>query len=195
MLKTWRPVSLLCTDYKIIAKVLSNRLKGCMDTIVHTSQTYCVPEWAIMDNLFLIRDIIDLSKLQELDVELFSINQEKAFDRVDHSYLFKTLKVFGFGKKFISYIKLLYAGATVLLKVGRGLSRPVPVQRGIRQGCPFSGMLYALAIEPLLHHLRQGLSGLTLAEDITNIVSLSAYADDIIVFIKSQNYIQILKKA
>ena len=126
LLKNWRPVSLLCTGYKIIAKILSNRLKGCMDLIVHPSQTYCVPERTIMDNLFLIRDVIDLSKLQELDVGLFSIDQEKAFDRVDHSYLFKTLKVFGFGEKFISYINLLYTGATVLLKVGGGLSRPVP---------------------------------------------------------------------
>ena len=55
-------------------------------------------------------------------------------------------------------------------------------------------MLYALAIEPLLHQLRQGLSGLTLVESTTNTVSLSAYADDVIVFIKSQNDIQILKQ-
>ena len=131
---------MLRTDYKIIAKCLSNRLKGCMDTIVHISQTYCVPERTIMYNLFLIRDIIDLSKLQELDVGLFSIDQEKAFDRVDHPFLFKTLDVFGFG--IISWINLLYTGATVLLKVGGGLSRPVPVQRGIRQGC----MLWLLSL-------------------------------------------------
>lgn len=52
-----------------------------------------------MDNLFLIRDIIELFKLKELDVELFSIDQEKAFDTVDRCYLFKTIEAFGFVKK------------------------------------------------------------------------------------------------
>lgn len=63
-----------------------------------------------MDNLFLIRDLIDLSKFQDLDFGLFSIDQEKAFDRVDHNYLLKTLEAFGFGETFISCIKLLYSG-------------------------------------------------------------------------------------
>ena len=73
--------------------------------------------------------------------------------------------MFGFGKSFISWIELMYSRATVLLKVGGGgFSRPVSVQRGIRQGCPLSGMLYALAIEPLLHKLRQSFSGLNLAD-------------------------------
>lgn len=77
LLKNWRPVSLLCTDYKIMAKYFSNRLKECMDTVIHYSQTYCVPGRTIMDNLFLIRDIIDISKLHELNVGLFSIDKRK----------------------------------------------------------------------------------------------------------------------
>ncbi len=51
-LKNWRPVSLLCTDYIILAKCLANRLKQYLDTIIHSDQTYCVPERSIMDNLF-----------------------------------------------------------------------------------------------------------------------------------------------
>lgn len=194
LLKNWRPVSLLCTDYKIVAKCLSNRLKEIMDMVVHNSQTYCVPGRTIMDNLFLTRDIIELSKLQELNVGLFSIDQEKAFDRIDHRYLFSTLEAFGFGKKFISWIKLLYFGATVMLKVGGGLSRPVPVQRGIRQGCPLSGMLYALAIEPLLNQLRQGLTGLAFSEDARKSISLSAYADDVTVLVTSQDDVHVLEQ-
>ena len=194
LLQNWRPVSILCTDYKILAKVLSNRLKECLDVVVHASQTYCVPERTIMDNLFLLRDIIDSSKSQELDMGLFSLDQEKAFDRGDHKYLFKTLKAFGFEKRFISWIELMYSRATVLLKVGGGLSRPVPVQRGIRQGCPLSGMLYALAIEPLLHKLRQSLTGLHMADSTNNTFSVSAYADDITVVIKCQNDIRFLEQ-
>lgn len=63
-------------------------------------------------------------------------DQEKAFHRVDHYYLFSILEVFSSGKTLTIWIRLLYSGTTVIVKVGEGLSRPVPIQRGIRQGCP-----------------------------------------------------------
>ena len=130
-LKNWRPVALLCADYKIFAKVLSNRLKSHLDSIVHKDQTCCVPGRSITDNLFLIRDMLDLSRCSNVNFGLVSLDQEKAFDRVDHEYLFKVM--FGFGKSFLTYVKLLYAGASCMVKVGVGLSRPVWVRRGIRQ--------------------------------------------------------------
>lgn len=78
---------------------------------------------------------------------LFSIDQEKAFDRVDDNSLFKTFEAFRFGETFISCMRLLYAGASGLLKVGGGLSPPVPLYRGVRQG--------RYSHEPLLLQLRQ----------------------------------------
>lgn len=75
----------------------------------------------------------------------------------------------------------MYSGASVLLKVGGGLSHPVPVQLGIGQGCLPSGMIYALAIEPLLNKLRNGLSEVSFSEKMLHNVSLSAHADDITV--------------
>ena len=102
-------------------------------------QTYCIPGRSIKDNLFLIRDMVDVSKVFGLDIGLISIDQEKAFDRVDHGYLFRMLNAFGLGDGFISWARLLYTRVACLVKVGRGLSRPVSVQRGIRQGCPLSG--------------------------------------------------------
>lgn len=49
----WRPVSLLCTDYKLLSKVLANRVKMVMDQIVHPVQTYCVPGRSIVNNVSL----------------------------------------------------------------------------------------------------------------------------------------------
>lgn len=84
-----------------------------------------------------------------MSVGLLSLDQEKAFDRVDHNYLFNILKAFGFGESFINWVKLLYKDAACIVKVGGGLSCPILVTRGIRQSCPLSGQLYSLAIEPL----------------------------------------------
>ncbi|KAK3555339.1 hypothetical protein QTP86_014932, partial [Hemibagrus guttatus] len=89
LLKNWRPVALLCSDYKILLKCLANRLKQCMHTIVHNNQSYCIPNHTIMDNLFLVRDVIDLCRLNSCDLGFLSLDQEKAFDRAYHDYLFQ----------------------------------------------------------------------------------------------------------
>ena len=84
-------------------------------------------------------------------------------------------------------VRLLYRDAQCVVKVGGGLRCPVKIQRGIRQGCPISGQLYSLAVEPLLAMLRTKLSGI-LFPDLCHRPQLvvSTYANDIRVFIKSQ---------
>ncbi len=149
-----------------------------------------------MDNLFLIRDVIDFNQFDNVDLGVLSLDQEKAFDRVNHRYLFEVLRNFGFGKDFISYIQLLYSEVSAIVKAGGGLSAPVPVLKGIRQGCPLSGQLYSLVIEPLLCRLRKNLSGIHFP-DVNNMyrISISAYADDVTVFISDQNDVNILIEA
>ncbi len=71
-----------------------------------------------MDNLFLLREAVDLSFKENINMGFLSIDQEKAFDRVDHGYLFSALSSFGFGERFISWVKLLYQDVSVLVKVG-----------------------------------------------------------------------------
>ncbi len=119
-------------------------------TIIHKDQSYCIKDRCISDNLHLVRDVIDYAFKNNIDMGLLSLDQEKAFDRVDHQFLFRVLKAFGFGDTFVAMIKLLYNDATCMVKMSGGLSVPVRVQRGIRQGCPLSGQLYSLVIEPLL---------------------------------------------
>ena len=100
LLKNWRPVTLLCTDYKLLSKVLTNKLRNFMDLIIDRDQSYCVPERSIMDNLFVIWFLLDVCKLYNIDFGIVSLDQEKAFDRVDHSFLFSTLRAFGFENSF-----------------------------------------------------------------------------------------------
>lgn len=126
-------------------------------------------------------------------MRILSLDQEKAFDRVDHGYLFSVLSCFG--EKFISWIKLLYHDVSTLVKVGGGLSASIPVRRGIRQGCPLSGQLYSIVIEPLLRRIRKNLNGFSIPNYINcDKIVLSAYADDITVFIHGEDDVNNLKK-
>ncbi len=129
----------------------------------------------------------------ENDLGLISLDQEKAFDRVEHAYLYDLLKAFGFGDGFISWVNLLYNEAECMVKIDGGLSVPIKVKRGIRQGCPLSGQLYSLVIEPLLCKLRERLTGLHIeGSNNLNDVKLSAYADDVTVIIRNSEDIKVV---
>lgn len=163
--------------------------------MIAPDQSYCVPGRSILDNLFLIRDVFEVCKLYGTNTGIISIDQEKAFDRVDHGFLFSTLQVFGVGDNFLTWIKLLYSEACCTVKVGGGLSSPIPVKRGIRQGCPLSGQLYSLVIEPLLNKLRSRLKGFSLTNSaLISPIVVSAYADDINIFVQDQEDVHELKK-
>lgn len=100
-LKNWRPIPLINVDYKICSKAITLRLSKVLDAVVSPDQTCSVPGRSILSNVTLLRDVLDyIERTGETGI-LISLDQEKAFDRVDHSFLFSLLARFGFGPDFI----------------------------------------------------------------------------------------------
>ena len=85
-ISNWRPVSLLNTDYKILAKVIANRLKSVISDVVRHDQCYAVPGRSIHDNLNVIRDSIMYANHLNIPLALCNHDQKKVFDCVDHEY-------------------------------------------------------------------------------------------------------------
>ncbi|KAJ3607022.1 hypothetical protein NHX12_026537 [Muraenolepis orangiensis] len=110
-----------------LSKALANRLREVMDQVVHRDQAYCVPGRSIVDNVCLIRDVLEVSASLGLDTGLISIDQEKAFDRVGHRYLWKVMESFGFSAGLIARIKVLYQDIESVLKFNGGLCAPFKV--------------------------------------------------------------------
>ena len=111
-LKFYRPISLLNTDYKIIAKTLANRLKCVLPHIIHPDQSYGIPGRTIQDNIIFTNAMFSYIEQKNIPAIYLNIDQEKAFDRVPHQYLFETIEKFGFGNNFIKWIKILYNSMT-----------------------------------------------------------------------------------
>ncbi len=111
-----------------------------------------------------------------------SIDAEKAFDRVEWQYLFSTLESFGFGAKFLGWVNLLYTHPTASVLTNSVLSQPFELGRGMRQGCPLSPFIFALALEPLAAALRKdpNFPGIQIGDSTHK---LMMYADDTLVFI------------
>ena len=104
----WRPISLLNVDLKIISKALSERLKKVLPLLISPSQTAYVKNRFIGESGRLISDILDVSNIEKLGGYLLTIDIEKAFDSLDHTFLFNVLKKFGFGDDFVDWVKILY---------------------------------------------------------------------------------------
>ncbi|TWW57318.1 Transposon TX1 uncharacterized 149 kDa protein ORF 2 [Takifugu flavidus] len=131
-IKNWRPVSLLCMDYRILSKTLASRLREAMEQIIHRDQTYCVPGRFIVVNVHLIRDVLEVSRSLDVDTGLISLDQEKAFDRVEHAFLWKVMERFRFSPGFIAMIRVLYCDIASMLKFNGSLCAPFRVRRGVR---------------------------------------------------------------
>lgn len=187
-LSNWRPITLLNVDYKILAKAITLRLRGVMASVVHPDQTCGVQGRTCALNLCLIRDVLSKAEEQNVPVALLSLDQEKAFDRTSHNFLFSVLERLNFGPLFVGLVKLLYEKAVSRVCVNGFLSRPVQQAGGVRQGCPFSPLLYLLTIEPLAASLRadRGLKGFHVPGGKGSKAFVSLYADDLNLFLTDE---------
>ncbi|CAM2114270.1 unnamed protein product [Caretta caretta] len=149
------PVSLLSMNYKIVVKAISLRLGSVLADMINPDQTYTILDHSIFDNLFLVRDLLELRCRDSLSFALLSLDQ-KAFNRVDHGYLLNTLRAFGFRPQFVGFLRVLYASAECLVKLNWTLTEPVSFGR---------------------------LTGLVLREPELRLVLL-AYADDVLLVVQ-----------
>ena len=111
---------MLNVDYKILTKVLVNRLKPLMSTVVHSDQCCSVPGQSNDDNATILQDITDYLAVHENQACAFiSIDQEKAFGYVDWDFLDRVSDKMNFGPKFRSAI------------LSNGYVSPSQVERGV----------------------------------------------------------------
>lgn len=179
-LRNWRPISLLNVDYKIVAKALGGRLSGVMGEVTESDQTCGIPGRSIFENLNFVRDMLcDIERLGQGGVVL-SLDQEKAFDRVDRGFLNRVLECFGFGDSFRGWMRVLYEGASARVICNGALTGNIVLGKGIRQGCPLSPMLYVLVAEVLACNIRaaEGVRGFLIPGSGGRESKIVQYADD-----------------
>ena len=180
----YRPITLLCSAYKLMTKTLTARLNNVMSSISSPSQTGIKGRYIGMS----IRTMLDSMRFltqTKTPAGILLLDQEKAFDKVDWLYLRRVLERLGFGPAFLSWIRVLYSTPTSRLKVNCSLSDSIHLQRGVRQGDPLSPLLFVLAMEPLVCAIEQDptIAGIELPDRSS--LKNGAYADDLAVFISS----------
>ena len=117
--------------------------------MVHPDQTCLVRGRSISFNVVMLRDILDYIERTDEAAILVSLDQEKASECVDRSFLSNLLCHLGFGPIFPKWISILYEGAFMQIILNGWLTEEIPLCHGIRQGDPKSPLLYVICVEAL----------------------------------------------
>lgn len=183
LIDNWRPISLLNNDYKLFAIVFAKRFKSVLDSIIDENKSGFMSNRHISNNITLVFDLIDYSELISEDSFILFLDFYKAFDTVEHPFIFYCLERFGFGTSFCNAMKTLYANGNSSMKLSDGTTQRFCLERGIRQGCPVSVYLFLIVAHVFCHFIKSNnLEGISITG--RNII-LSQLADDTTLFLKN----------
>uniref|UniRef100_A0A3Q2ZDV5 Reverse transcriptase domain-containing protein n=1 Tax=Kryptolebias marmoratus TaxID=37003 RepID=A0A3Q2ZDV5_KRYMA len=187
LLDNLRPITLLNNDYKLLTHIFANRLKSGIYQIISDTQSGFIKGHSMHSNIRLILDLIDYNHLLENEGFVLFLDFYKAFDMIEHEFMFKTLDLFGFGNKCINVIKTFYKDTNSSVCLPHGTSQRFSINKGIKQGCPISPLLFIAAAEMLSISIKNAQFGklLVLGKEF----SISQLADDTTLFLKNLNEI------
>ena len=176
-LKNWRPITLLNTDYKIIARILGTRLQTVLPYIIDEDQTGYISGRYIGQNIRIIEDILYFVEKEKLPGIIMTIDFEKAFDSINWNFIIKALELFNIGPYFCKWVKIMYTNICSTVINNGFICKWFYPTRGIRQGCPLSAYLFIIAAEILACKIRQdkNIGGINVGKKI---IKISQLADD-----------------
>jgi hypothetical protein len=187
----FRPISLCNVVYKIIAKILVSRLRPLLHKLISPCQSAFIPGRWVAENEVIVQELLHSFKQRKVKGGMMAIklDLQKAYDKVNWSFLQTVLRNFGFKETFIAWIMECVTSVSFKLLINGGLTDSFNPSRGLRQGDPLSPYLFILCQETLSRLIEKQLSERRINGVKASIggpaITHVMYADDIILFSKT----------
>lgn len=171
----YRGIALINTLLKVLTKILAARLQTVCTSfnLLKREQIGFIKNEEGVSQAACLLECCQRRKIKKENTILGFLDLKKAYDMVPHNKLFYKLKKFGLGNKMIDFIKRMYDNTYMRVRVNDKLTEPFRYERGVRQGCPTSPLLFNIYINDILDDinpveipgLHNGLRGLMYADD------------------------------
>jgi hypothetical protein len=186
--KQFRPISLCNTNYKIVSKVVVERLKECITDLVSPFQTGFVPGRNIHENIVVAKEMMHSMHRMKGKRGFFAIKVDlaKAYDKISWEFIWRVLMEIKFPEVLINVIMHSVTSVLTNVKWNGARAEFFKPQRGIRQGDPISPYLFVLCMDKLshliMHAVEEGRWNGIKAGRHGPVVSHLMFADDLLLF-------------
>ena len=173
---SYRPITLLNTQYRILCKILASRYGAAMAPAIGPEHTAYLPGRRIEDNINFTSLLAHVMHAIDIPSATFFLDVSKAFDTVDREFMFRVMETMGASPGMVRWARLILTTTTSTTHVNGVESAPLTWHAGVRQGCPLSPLLYIFVAQSFASWLREH-SHLGITLDTHRFVS-SHFADD-----------------
>lgn len=169
---------MLSHTYKIFTRILQNRMKKILDDNQPREQAGFRQGYSTTDHLQALNQLIEKANEFQLELCIGYIDYEKAFDSVEHGDLFLALRKIGINEGYVQILEdtCIYTDATATIHIENDVSKPIQINRGVRQGDTISPKIFTAAMEEVFKKLELEKRGVAIdGEQLTDL----RFADDV----------------
>ncbi|GKA30743.1 RNA-directed DNA polymerase, eukaryota [Tanacetum coccineum] len=149
LVKDFRPICLIGSLYKIISKILANRIVMVLGDLVNEVQSAFVADRQILDGPFILNEVYQWCKAKRKQSFVLKIDFEKAYDSVRWDYVDDVLSKFGFGEKWCGWIQECFRSSRGSVLVNGSPTSEFQFYKGLKQGDPLAPFIFILVMESL----------------------------------------------